>query len=133
MEINPKTTTKSNKPRKGKANITHARYILRKRFWIPVKTLLQAHLAQSPKGEAKRMARACGINASQIHRFTCPKCEHDQEPCFTIGAALLLYMGCQLAYPVIEIPKPTKPKKTKQNANQRNTYPYHGLKPKEQQ
>lgn len=103
MDINPVTTTKSNKPRKGKANITAKRYQLRQIAWNKLKLAMQIHLATSPKGEAKRMARACGINASQIHRFTCPKCEHDQEPAFTVGFTLFLYLTRERHQPVLDI------------------------------
>jgi len=113
MDINPATTTKSNRPRKGKANITERRLYLRTIAWVPIKTKLQQHLKQAGYGEAKRVARALGINASQIHRFTCPKCEHDQEPTFSIGFALALYLAQQKLQPVINIPRPRKKPKTK--------------------
>ena len=117
MHIDPTTTTKSNKPRKGKANITHRRLYLRTVAWNPLKKALQEHLKNQPKqGEAKRIARALGINASQVHRFTCPKCEHDQEPTFSIGFALAIYLAREKLQPVYEIPKPKKPKHKKKVA-----------------
>ena len=87
----------------GKANITERRLQLRVLAWEPLRQHLRAHIKASPFGEAKRMARACGIAASQIHRFTCDDCNHDQEPSFTIGITLALYLAQARMHPVIDI------------------------------
>lgn len=105
---NARNLTKNGKLRKGKATITAHRLFLRELAWVKVQDMLRQHLAFSPKGEAARIARYLGIDNSQIHRFSCEDCNHDQEPNFTIGFALLLYLSHALVFPVIDI-KDEKP------------------------
>lgn len=85
--------TRNGKPRKGKATITERRLFLRTLTWKLLQQELQAYLKNAPKGAAARMARTIGIQPSQIHRYTCPVCEHEQEPVFSIGVALALYLA----------------------------------------
>lgn len=95
--INPLTTTKRNEPRKGKVTIRAGRLKLREQIWVPLREDLRDYLRMMPKGEQNRMARALDISPSQIHRYVCPDCEHDQEPVFTIGVAIALYLGYNIA------------------------------------
>lgn len=77
-------------------------------FWDNVQRLALAHIEASPSGEASRIARALGITPSQVHRFTCPICEHDQEPTFSVGFALLMYLTACNVSPVYDIELPVK-------------------------
>lgn len=85
--------TRNGKLRKGKATITERRLELRNLTWKLLQKELQIYLKQSPRGAAAKMAKAIGIQNSQIHRYTCPVCEHEQEPVFSIGVALALYLA----------------------------------------
>ncbi len=78
-----------------KRQITPEREKLRKAFWRPVMLAARYFIEAGPQGTASRMAQAIGVQPSQIHRFTCPDCEHDQEPTFSIGMAILLYLNAQ--------------------------------------
>lgn len=101
--------TKNGNKRIGhKANITANRLRLRAHTWNRVRYALMQHVFTSPKGEAERVARALGISASQVHRFVCPACEHDQEPCFTIGFSILMYLSQQKLQPIYELAQPRK-------------------------
>lgn len=108
----PTRLTKNGKPRKGhKATITTNRLRLRRLTWDRVRYALMEHVFTSPRGEASRIADALGINKSQVHRFVCPACEHDQEPCFTIGFSIMMYLSQQKLSPVIELQRCNKSKK----------------------
>lgn len=74
-----------------KVHCTAHRLYLRTLTWDKVQELARQVINTSPPGEMSRMARELGITDSQIHRYTCESCEHDQEPLFTIGFALLAY------------------------------------------
>jgi hypothetical protein len=107
QSCNPATPlTRSGKPRRGnKATITEARLRMRHQGWDRVKHLLRSYLRDSPQGEQRRMAQTIGIADSQLHRFSCETCEHDQEPSFTIGLAILLYISqSRFVFLVTEIP-----------------------------
>lgn len=96
-------------------NFIHERKLdLRVMTWDKVKVFLQKHLAEAPAGEASRIARELGITSSQVHRMACPKCEHNQEPLFTIGFSLLAYL-CQYRFQpeLIEIKPSDKLKEPK--------------------
>jgi hypothetical protein len=80
-------------PCKQKRQITPEREKLREQFWRKVANAARHYIETSPEGTASRMAEAIGVQHSQIHRFTCSICEHDQEPTFSVGMALLLYMS----------------------------------------
>lgn len=84
--------TKTGHRRKGKCNITHTRLYLRDHLWASARFRLRVFL-KARSGEQSRMARVLGISDSQIHRYSCPRCEHDQEPSFSIGVAILLYIA----------------------------------------
>lgn len=86
---------KDGSPRKGKVTATHLRLHFRTLAWEPVRAALLHHLNTSPKGEAARIARLLGCSASQVHRWTCPVCEHDTEPNFSQGYALSLLLTHQ--------------------------------------
>jgi len=95
------THTKDGLPRKGKATHTKARLLWSIYFWRNLRRRLRNHLNTTPKGEASNISRALGISPSQVHRWSCPVCEHDQEPSFSIGSALLLYLESYLQRPRI--------------------------------
>lgn len=89
----PRTHTKNNQPRKGKRkSISERRFLLRQALWIPLRDALR-HECKSHRGFAKRIANAIGVPPSQIHRYICEGCEHDQEPNFTIGESIKLYLA----------------------------------------
>lgn len=73
--------------------ITPQRQRLRSTLWRRVALAARYFIEFGPPGAASRMAEAIGIQPSQIHRFTCPECEHDQEPTFSVGMAILLYLS----------------------------------------
>lgn len=100
-----RTKTKNGKPRSHtpKATITESRLHWRTLTWDKVKLLLQHHLKISPKGEQLNMARALGIESSQIHRYSCPVCEHDQEPSFSVGMAIFAYIIAHHHRPTINL------------------------------
>jgi|SRR5687768_5696694 len=75
---------------KAKAQYTERRFVLRGMLWNRVKGFIQWHIQTTRQGTASRLARMVGVTPSQIHRFTCPVCEHDQEPTFTVGMAVFL-------------------------------------------
>ena len=85
--------TKTGKKRKGAATCTAGRYASRQLIWIPLKKRLQEHLKNSPKGEASSMARTLDIDPAMIHYYSCPVCEHDTEPNFTVGMLILMYLA----------------------------------------
>jgi hypothetical protein len=49
------------------------------------------------------MADALGLESSQIHRYSCDVCEHDQEPSFSVGLAILLYLEWYHKRPFIDV------------------------------
>lgn len=75
-----------------KAAFTERRWQLREQLWKRVALAARYHILFGPKGAAMRMAEAIGTQPSQIHRFTCPECEHDQESSFSVGMAIMLYL-----------------------------------------
>lgn len=82
------TPCKDGSKRKGKVTATAKRIHFRTLAWEPVRAALLKHLQNSPIGEASRIARLLGTSQSQVHRWTCPICEHDTEPNFSQGYAL---------------------------------------------
>jgi hypothetical protein len=79
--------------RKGvKPVLTEARYMHKVRYWARVQTLLRYWLETQGSGAQARIAADLGLTDSQIHRFSCPVCEHDQEPSFSVGMAILCYI-----------------------------------------
>ena len=107
---------KSGRPRKGKVTITEARLRLRANGWERVKSLLRTHLQSCPKGEQHRMAEEIGIADSQLHRFACEACNHDQEPSFSVGIAILLYIsGRRNIQDIEQIPNLTHPQYNEKN------------------
>lgn len=85
--------TKTGKKRKGCANITAERLALRNAFWRTLKHKLRAHIQSTPRGEQDRMARTIGICSADIHTFICSGCEHDREPTFSVGMAIMFYLA----------------------------------------
>lgn len=82
---------------KNNRNISERRLALREMYWEPIKRKLQKACKQ--RGEAKRIARFLGVHSSQIHRFECPVCEHNQEPAFSTGMGILLYFAMKELVP----------------------------------
>lgn len=88
---------KDGSKRKGKATHTAERMRWSIYFWRKLRRRLKHHLDREPKGEATRIAQAIGTSDAQIHRWHSPcKCDHQQEPSFSIGMALLLYLESYL-------------------------------------
>lgn len=87
--------TKNGNPRskKRKANITQRRYFFRFMVWRRLQWRLRKHILSHPRGEARTMSRALGVSQSQVHRWVCEKCNHDQEPSFSTGFAIALYLA----------------------------------------
>lgn len=83
--------TKDGAPRKGKATHTARRYQFTIYFWRNLRKRLRHH-CKLAKGNATRLALAIGSSPPQVHRWQCDSCEHDQEPSFSVGMALLLYL-----------------------------------------
>lgn len=71
---------------------SNARWMAREIFWKPIKLALQNYIKSHGPNSASRIAHAIGVNASQIHRFSCPICEHNQIPDFPTGMALALFL-----------------------------------------
>src|SRR6266478_2795643 len=92
--------TKNGALRQGKAIGTKRTHWLRSQIWRKVKIDLQNHIARAPVGTMRRLASHLGLHQSQIHRFICPKCEHNQEPSFSVGLAIMLYLERRKAFKV---------------------------------
>lgn len=88
-----------------RAHFTEQRWNIRQLTWEPVKQLIRHYLESAPQGAAMRMAEAIGCQPSQIHRFSCPICEHDQESFFSTAFAIIAYIGYQRSNPIIDIQK----------------------------
>lgn len=71
-------------------NRTDAVKIAREAVWVPLRHQLRV-LAAEP-GSMIRMARFCGISPSTVHRYLCPKCEHNQQPPYSVGVMLAMYV-----------------------------------------
>lgn len=79
--------------RKGnRAGMSEARLLAKQRYWQRVQALLRYWLETEGRGAQARIAADLGMTDSQIHRFACPVCEHDQEPSFSIGMSILCYI-----------------------------------------
>lgn len=79
---------KDGKQRKGKGTISAQRLMFRNLFWIPLRDQLREWY--KIKGNGIEIARIVGISPSQVHRYTCPVCEHDQEPPFSTAMAIMV-------------------------------------------
>lgn len=79
--------------RKGnRQGMSEARLLAKQRYWMRVQTLLRYWLETEGTGAQSRIARDLGMTDSQIHRFSCTVCEHDQEPTFSVGMSILCYI-----------------------------------------
>lgn len=72
---------------KRKLQVTEARRTLREKHWEPIKNRLRRFLVAGGAGTQSAIARRLGCEASQVHRYTCPVCEHDAEPTYSTGKA----------------------------------------------
>lgn len=72
---------------KRKLQITEARRELRERTWRPIALRLRDFIRRGGLGTQSAIARRVGCEPSQIHRYTCPVCEHDAEPTYSTGKA----------------------------------------------
>lgn len=84
------------------AGYTAARYNLKETVWTKVKTMLQLFLETYGEGAQTEIANAVGVHSSQIHRFSCPRCEHNQEPSFSVGMAILYFLAERMTSPVLD-------------------------------
>lgn len=87
---------KNGQARKGKATHTAERMRWTIHFWRKLRRRLRVHIQREPIGAATHIAKSLGVSDSQIHRWACSKCNHDNEPSFSIGMALLLYLESYL-------------------------------------
>lgn len=101
-----------------KATCTITRMEMEQAVMEKFRITLQDHIAFSPRGEMSRMAHAIGVNQSQIHKWTCPVCEHNQKPSFVVGMALMAYIGWHSYRPIIDF----NPRPYNQNARKGTTY-----------
>lgn len=72
---------------------TPARLANSVKYWEPIKLRIRDFLERGGKGAAAFMARKLGVDNSQIHRWSCAKCEHDAEPVYSTGIAILLFLN----------------------------------------
>lgn len=66
------------------------------KYWEPIRQRLLAYF-QAAHGNKRRMAKATGIADSQLHTYTCPICEHNTEPSYSIAMVCLAYIEEQEA------------------------------------
>lgn len=85
-----------------KTGCTQQRWNMREMGWAKVRLALQKHLEGKPHGEMARIARYVGVANSQIHRWSCPVCEHNQEPSFTLGLAVMFYLAWYNQGPILD-------------------------------
>lgn len=86
-----------------KATHTARRYELRETLWKAVSRAARKYIEEGGTGTARLLAQTLGVSDSQIHRFTCPVCEHDQEPTFSIAMGILLHLGARKAAKVVDL------------------------------
>lgn len=89
-------------PVKGhkKCVIAPYRHAHRQRHWLEVKEALRAYVYDVTlppplvmhRGHLKKVADFIGCESSQVHRWICPVCEHDAEPSFSIGMAIVEFL-----------------------------------------
>lgn len=60
--------------------------------WHPLKKRMQTYLEKAGASAAIRLARALGCHSSQVHRWTCPVCEHDAEPTYSTGIKIIEFL-----------------------------------------
>jgi hypothetical protein len=77
--------------KKDHATATESRMRYRDSFWIPLRKLLQVHF-ETKQGQMREMSKATGIADAMLHQYSCPDCEHDTEPSFSVGMVMLLYL-----------------------------------------
>lgn len=82
------------------ASLSPKRHTIRNQFWIPIKERLRAHIKGTPHGEIAIIAKQVKVSSSQIHRYQCPKCEHDAEPVYHVGRAIEHYLD-NYQYPIL--------------------------------
>lgn len=58
------------------------------KLWEPVRNKLRIFLKRGGKGTASAIAFKLDVHPSHIHRYSCPVCEHDTEPQYSLGIAL---------------------------------------------
>lgn len=90
---------------KAKTVITPKRLSMRKRYWHPLRTRL-LHFLSEKKGNARYLAKSLPIADSQLHRFTCPICEHDQEPAYSTACAISDWLHHYYRYDIRSIGSP---------------------------
>lgn len=77
---------------KVKVVVTPNRQALINHFWRPLAMRLREYVTTT-KGGTKHAAEFIGTHAAQIHRWTCPVCEHDQEPSYSLGKAVEIFLS----------------------------------------
>lgn len=71
---------------------TPARKELKVKHWHPLKERIRSYLAEAGSAAAIRLANHLGCHPSQIHRYTCPVCEHGAEPTYSTAIAIIAYL-----------------------------------------
>ena len=72
--------------------MTGGRLHARNQYWHPLRDRLCKYI-QAKSGNQRKIAKALDLSDSQLHRYTCPKCEHDAEPTYSVGKALEQYLS----------------------------------------
>lgn len=75
-----------------KVVVTPNRQALINHYWRPLAMQLREYVTTT-KGGATKAAQFIGTHNAQIHRWTCPVCEHDQEPSYSLGKAVEIFLS----------------------------------------
>lgn len=104
----------------------------RELYWEPIKQALQAYLKKNGKGAARYLAKRLGVAGSQIHRFSCPICEHDAMPAISTALELVIALD-EPFQKQSHTPRHRKgcTKEMRERARQRALLPSHLLSPAE--
>ena len=85
---------------RGKKHKTLSRSQLTAKYWEPVKMEMRQYIRRHGKGAAAFLAKSVGIANSQVHRYTCAKCEHDAEPSYSVACAIVEFLNDNPTPPV---------------------------------
>lgn len=84
-------------PKRGHKKCVIAPYRLahRDKHWLEIKQALFDYAYKDQKlipGRLTEIAKYIGCSLSQVHRWLCPICEHDNEPSFSLGMAIVEFL-----------------------------------------
>lgn len=87
-----KTRRSDGKRRKNTTVVaTATRLAYREMFWEPLRKRLLTHF--ETYGAKYEMTKATGISSAQLHCYTCPDCQHNTEPSFSLAMAIWTYLN----------------------------------------